>query len=93
MSNAKDLEKLVEMTLNHYGRVDDAVNSFGDSPRPEAIAPIFCKICVKGQSSQDATSGEENKPAKLVIETPKAIPPAQRAESLLGFRLFPRPLT
>ncbi len=53
MSNAKDLEKLVKMTLNHYGRVDDAVNSFGDSPRPEAIAPIFYKICVKGQSGEE----------------------------------------
>jgi hypothetical protein len=29
----------------------------------------------------------------IKLETPKAIPPAQRAESLLGFRLFPRPLT
>lgn len=35
LSNAQDLETLVQTTLNQLGRIDAVVNSFGDPPRPD----------------------------------------------------------
>ncbi|WP_439566662.1 SDR family NAD(P)-dependent oxidoreductase, partial [Gloeocapsopsis crepidinum] len=37
MSNAQDLEQLVQTTLNTFGRVDAVVNSFGDPPRLDLL--------------------------------------------------------
>ncbi|MES1024771.1 SDR family oxidoreductase [Gloeocapsa sp. BRSZ] len=37
MSNAQDLEQLVQTTLNQFGRVDAVVNSFGDPPRTDLL--------------------------------------------------------
>lgn len=38
ISNAHDLERLVETTLEKFGRIDAVVNSFGDPPRPDLLA-------------------------------------------------------
>jgi NAD(P)-dependent dehydrogenase (short-subunit alcohol dehydrogenase family) len=37
LSNAEDLETLVQTTLNQFGRIDAVVNSFGDPPRPDLL--------------------------------------------------------
>ncbi|MBI4784065.1 MAG: SDR family oxidoreductase [Oscillatoriophycideae cyanobacterium NC_groundwater_1537_Pr4_S-0.65um_50_18] len=37
LSNAQDLEALVQTTLNQFGRIDAVVNSFGDPPRPDLL--------------------------------------------------------
>ncbi|MBD1851704.1 SDR family oxidoreductase [Leptolyngbya sp. FACHB-711] len=37
LSNAQDLENLVQTTLNQFGRIDAVVNSFGDPPRPDLL--------------------------------------------------------
>lgn len=37
MSNLQDLEKLVQTTLDQFGRIDAVVNSFGDPPRPDLL--------------------------------------------------------
>jgi NAD(P)-dependent dehydrogenase (short-subunit alcohol dehydrogenase family) len=37
MSNLQDLERLVESTLDKFGRIDAVVNSFGDPPRPDLL--------------------------------------------------------
>lgn len=37
MSNFQDLERLVQMTLDKFGRIDAVVNSFGDPPRPDLL--------------------------------------------------------
>lgn len=37
LSNAQDLETLVQTTLNQFGRIDAVVNSFGDPPRPDLL--------------------------------------------------------
>lgn len=37
MSNARDLEQLVQTTLHKFGRIDAVVNSFGDPPRPDLL--------------------------------------------------------
>ncbi|MGF1480855.1 MAG: SDR family oxidoreductase [Cyanophyceae cyanobacterium] len=34
----EDLERLVRVTLNKFGRIDAVVNSFGDPPRPDLLA-------------------------------------------------------
>lgn len=33
----EDLERLVRVTLNEFGRIDGVVNSFGDPPRPDLL--------------------------------------------------------
>lgn len=38
LSNAQDLETLVQTTLSQFGRIDAVVNSFGDPPRPDLLA-------------------------------------------------------
>lgn len=37
MSNLEDLERLVQTTLEKFGRIDAVVNSFGDPPRPDLL--------------------------------------------------------
>ena len=37
ISNPQDLERLVQTTLDKYGRIDAVVNSFGDPPRPNLL--------------------------------------------------------
>lgn len=37
MSNLQDLERLVETTLDKFGRIDAVINSFGDPPRPNLL--------------------------------------------------------
>ncbi len=37
MNNAQDLQRLVETTLNQFGRIDALVNSFGDPPRLDLL--------------------------------------------------------
>ncbi|OKH21658.1 SDR family oxidoreductase [Chroogloeocystis siderophila] len=37
MSNAQDLEHLVQTTSNKFGRIDAVVNSFGDPPRTDLL--------------------------------------------------------
>ncbi|MBW4688961.1 MAG: SDR family oxidoreductase [Komarekiella atlantica HA4396-MV6] len=37
MSNFQDLERLVQTTLDKFGRIDAVVNSFGDPPRPDLL--------------------------------------------------------
>lgn len=37
MSNQQDLERLVQTTLDRFGRIDAIVNSFGDPPRPDLL--------------------------------------------------------
>lgn len=37
LSNLQDLERLVETTLDKFGRIDAIVNSFGDPPRPDLL--------------------------------------------------------
>ncbi|WP_193195887.1 SDR family oxidoreductase [Nostoc sp. MG11] len=37
MSNLQDLERLIQTTLDKFGRIDAVVNSFGDPPRPDLL--------------------------------------------------------
>ena len=37
ISNLEDLERLVQTTLDKFGRIDAVVNSFGDPPRPDLL--------------------------------------------------------
>jgi NAD(P)-dependent dehydrogenase (short-subunit alcohol dehydrogenase family) len=37
LTSAEDLQRLVSATLDHYGRIDAVVNSFGDPPRPDLL--------------------------------------------------------
>ena len=37
LANAADLERLVQTTLDKWGRIDAVVTSFGDPPRPELL--------------------------------------------------------
>lgn len=37
LANAADLEKLVQTTLDKWGRIDAVITSFGDPPRPELL--------------------------------------------------------
>ena len=37
MMSTEDLEKLVQSTLDKWGRIDAVVNSFGDPPRPDLL--------------------------------------------------------
>ncbi|KAF3887460.1 MULTISPECIES: SDR family oxidoreductase [Nostocales] len=37
ISNLQDLERLVQTTLDRFGRIDAVVNSFGDPPRPDLL--------------------------------------------------------
>ncbi|NET31501.1 MAG: SDR family oxidoreductase [Cyanothece sp. SIO1E1] len=37
ISNAQDLEQLVQTTLDKFGRIDAVVNSFGEPPRPDLL--------------------------------------------------------
>ncbi|MFK0732416.1 MAG: SDR family oxidoreductase [Gloeotrichia echinulata GP01] len=38
MANAEDLQRLVEITLGKFGRIDAVVNNFGDPPRPDLLS-------------------------------------------------------
>jgi NAD(P)-dependent dehydrogenase (short-subunit alcohol dehydrogenase family) len=38
IANARDLQHLVETTLDRFGRIDAVVNSFGDPPRPDLLS-------------------------------------------------------
>jgi NAD(P)-dependent dehydrogenase (short-subunit alcohol dehydrogenase family) len=38
IANAQDLQRLVETTLDRFGRIDAVVNSFGDPPRPDLLS-------------------------------------------------------
>lgn len=37
MSKLQDLERLVQTTLDKFGRIDAVVNSFGDPPRLDLL--------------------------------------------------------
>ncbi|HEY9737352.1 MAG TPA: SDR family oxidoreductase [Trichocoleus sp.] len=37
LTRPEDLQRLVDATLERYGRIDAVVNSFGDPPRPELL--------------------------------------------------------
>jgi NAD(P)-dependent dehydrogenase (short-subunit alcohol dehydrogenase family) len=38
MTNPQDLQRLVDTTLNRFGRIDAVVNSFGDPVRPDLLS-------------------------------------------------------
>lgn len=38
IANSQDLQRLVETTLEKFGRIDAVVNSFGDPPRPDLLS-------------------------------------------------------
>lgn len=38
ITNPQDLQRLVEITLAQFGRIDAVVNSFGDPPRPDLLS-------------------------------------------------------
>ncbi|OKH24135.1 oxidoreductase [Hydrococcus rivularis NIES-593] len=38
IANPQDLQRLVETTLARFGRIDAAINSFGDPPRPDLLS-------------------------------------------------------
>lgn len=38
IANSEDLHRLVEKTLEKFGRIDAVVNSFGDPPRPDLLS-------------------------------------------------------